>query len=212
MIERLVIFGDSFAYGDGLDNHLEECYAARIAQHFGWELINLGVPGGSNETSKWQLHRFQKQEYANNNNLIMHGLTHPNRTSWIGNEVHGNFYCNLIPVTIGEYKQNISWCNTIQQEWAKHCYSEEWEEYNNWHTVQVFNAFAQQTNQPMLQYYTYDALDNLTGIMENFSMLQNIQWPGKHVFFDHGHLTAEGNQIAADYFIDYISREYSQIL
>lgn len=204
-IKRLVIFGDSFAYGHGLSDRLAQCYAGKIAKHFGWELLNLGVAGGNNETSKWQLHRFQKKDNAYNGNLILHGLSHPNRTSWIGNELNNNFFCNLIPVTIGEYDPGGGdWCRTIQKEWMKHCYSQEWEEYNNWHTVNVFNAFTYQTKQHMLQYYTYDPIANLPGLIPDFGILNNISFPGPHVFFEHGHLTEEGNQIVADWFIDYI--------
>ena len=206
MIERLVIFGDSFAYGQGLDNRLEECYAARVAQHFGWELVNLGVPGGSQESSKWQLHEFQKQENSKSGNLILHGLSHPNRMSWIGNEHHRGFNCNLIPVTIGDYDQGVRWCNDLQKLWVKWCHSAEWEEYNDWHTVQVFNAFAHQTDQPMLQYYTYEYLNDLPGVSLKRPLIEAVQGLSLDMFFDHGHLTAEGNQVVADFLVDYIKQ------
>lgn len=49
MINRLITFGDSYTYGDELQNRLESAWPILVANKFNLELKNLGWPGYSND-------------------------------------------------------------------------------------------------------------------------------------------------------------------
>jgi hypothetical protein len=44
----LVTLGDSWTWGQALDNRLTEVYGRWVSQYFGWDWLNLGQPGSSN--------------------------------------------------------------------------------------------------------------------------------------------------------------------
>ncbi len=63
MDKTLFVNGDSFVFGDGLDNPSEEVWAAKLGNKLNMDVVNLGESGGSNQrilrtTTEWILDYF----------------------------------------------------------------------------------------------------------------------------------------------------------
>lgn len=91
-MKHLVIFGDSWCYGDELGEsyrqpegdsyRLKHCFAGLMAQHYGLELVNYAYPGNSVPGTVRDF--FFWLNYSNEwrESLVLVGYTHPSRTTW----------------------------------------------------------------------------------------------------------------------------------
>ena len=58
MSKTLLVNGDSFTFGDGLDNPSQEVWATKLGNKLNMDVVNLGESGGSNQrilrtTTEW---------------------------------------------------------------------------------------------------------------------------------------------------------------
>jgi len=63
MSKTLLVNGDSFTFGDGLDNPSQEVWATKLGNKLNMDVVNLGESGGSNQrilrtTTEWILDFF----------------------------------------------------------------------------------------------------------------------------------------------------------
>ena len=95
---NLVIFGDSFCYGDELsplsstlrqdEYRLRHCFAGLIAEHYQLQLINYAYPGNSILGTVQDFFFWLKNSNEYTDSLVLFGITSPSRTSWT---VHDHF-------------------------------------------------------------------------------------------------------------------------
>ena len=98
MITRIVGFGDSWIYGNGLleygDNYKadelyrkQNCLIGQLADYLGIcynsdTVKNFGNPGGSLQSTQWDFAQWAMQETDFSHTLIIVGLTFSSRQSW----------------------------------------------------------------------------------------------------------------------------------
>ena len=63
MDKTLLVNGDSFVFGDGLKNTINDVWATKLGDRLNMDVINLGESGGSNQrilrtTTEWILDYF----------------------------------------------------------------------------------------------------------------------------------------------------------
>lgn len=95
MFNKIVTFGDSFAWGDELkapgqsavgdyDNQVyreQHCYTGLLSKHYGVPAENLAFPGGSCQSTRWIYTWWIQQETDPGNCLVLVQLSGPWRTS-----------------------------------------------------------------------------------------------------------------------------------
>jgi hypothetical protein len=109
MFDKIVGFGDSWIYGDELldpvllqqspdahcswtqNQHYREskCFLGLLAQHYGTDVENFGIPGGSLESTEWTYLWWLDHEPNPERCLVIVFLTESNRASFYNpNHVH----------------------------------------------------------------------------------------------------------------------------
>jgi hypothetical protein len=79
MKKKLLTVGDSFTYGDELDNPGIQAWPCQLAELLGYDVCNLGLSGASNTS----IMRITLEELATNHyDLVIIGWTFPGRIEW----------------------------------------------------------------------------------------------------------------------------------
>jgi hypothetical protein len=98
MIKKLVVFGDSWTFGDELicpelkdqvdiadsandEYRLTHCWGGIVADHFDLEFYNFGFNGMSLQSTVWTM-LWWLENHDISDSLVIVGLTQPYRTSW----------------------------------------------------------------------------------------------------------------------------------
>ena len=109
---KLVAVGDSFTYGEELSNR-SDCFASLVAEHLGYECVNLGIPGGSN----WRAVRCLMNQDLSDCGLVIAGWSHYDRFE-IADEA--GIFCNWPGGKRTKFVQEASWRSTIVDYYTMH--------------------------------------------------------------------------------------------
>lgn len=214
-MKYLIAFGCSFTYGDELlDPALvgkEECcarqnddyrnahsYPGILAQHYGLELVNLAINGGSLESERWTLDwLLNKSDIDIRECMLVAGHTQAHRTSWYNPEMQESFNNHANGSWLKEPGNDLDWYN-LQQLWIKKSLDPVWEEYNLRQTVMLFDYVHLKYSIPVIQFKVFDQEPNTD--LPDFTF-QNIA--GNNLK-EHGHPNEKGHQLFAKHLINYI--------
>ena len=75
---RLLTLGDSWTFGDELEDRSKECFSTLVGRRINAEVTNLGWNGISNHGIARRFLESDISEY----NLVLVQMTHPSRTEW----------------------------------------------------------------------------------------------------------------------------------
>ena len=75
---RLLTLGDSWTFGDELEDRSKECFSTLVGRRINAEVTNLGRNGVSNHGIARRFLESDISEY----NLVLVQMTHPSRTEW----------------------------------------------------------------------------------------------------------------------------------
>lgn len=86
---HLLTLGDSFTYGEELENPIEQSWPSILAHKIGYRLVNLGTPGNSNPAICRQLLSHFAAGVEETPNLVVIGWSSPGRMEF--GDMSGNF-------------------------------------------------------------------------------------------------------------------------
>lgn len=156
MLKTLIAFGCSFTYGDELldpniksgelcnsrhndDYRNSHCYAGIVADHYGLELINTAFPGGSLESMRYALY-WASKNCDLQSTLLIAGLTQAHRTSYFDQNLTDNLPWNRFQHSTWLKNNNEDEWSRLNSFWQKMCLSHEWEKFNLYQTIKVFES------------------------------------------------------------------------
>ena len=187
-IRKLVVFGDSWSYGDELvapefrdlseedfrDHYdenrpyrLDHCYAGLVAKHFDLELDNMAFPGSSLESMRWNFMWYLRNGQSTDDVLFLVGLTDATRQSWF-NPLHEisrkdpqwNRHMHGTWLTQPNPDIDDNWFK-LQKLWLGMSYHTDWAEYNYQQTINLFDQSASRYGIPVVQ---FSVLPNRYGV------------------------------------------------
>jgi hypothetical protein len=217
-MKYLISFGCSFTYGDELlDPALvgkEDCcvsqnddyrnshsYPGILARHYGLELVNLAINGGSLESERWTLDwLLNKSDIDIQECMLIAGHTQAYRNSWYDPESQGSSNNLANGTWLVEPGVDPEW-HKLQQLWIKKSLDPVWEKYNLRQTVMLFDYVCLKYSIPVVQ---FKAFENEPDVAElpNFTF-ERIA--GSNLK-PHGHPDEKGHQLFANHLINYIDR------
>ena len=113
-VKRLYTIGDSWTYGDELDNPIEESWPSVLSKDIGCELVNEGVNGGSND---WMFRRtveWVSKHKSIDGVIVIVGWSEPNRREendfLLGDEIPDLFLNDRL-----SHKKSICYMITLQE-------------------------------------------------------------------------------------------------
>ena len=243
-IKKLVAFGCSWTYGDELvapefrnlneaefRDHYDEnkpyrlanCYAGRIADHYGLELDNMAFPGSSLESMRWNLMWYLRNGMPTDDVIFVVGLTDATRQSWL-NPLHEisrkdpqwNRHMHGTWLTQPNPDIDDNWFR-LQKLWMGMSYHIDWAEYNFQQTINLFDQAQSRYGIPVVQ---FSVLENRYGVTApsliysgtNFRDILNQKKKdlGVEPFARGGHPNEKGHQLIADHLIEHI--KYAKML
>jgi hypothetical protein len=180
-IRKLVAFGCSWTYGDGLvdptlkknsnditmlsrcpDNEsyrLQNSYPGLIAQHYQADLENCACFGGSLESMRWSLFWWLKNNNIENDTLFLFGLADSSRQSWFNPDGplikfepdHNNHVHSAWINSDCPEIKDTQW-EELQKLWVGMSYNQEWRNYNFYQAVHLFDHINSRYNVPVIQF------------------------------------------------------------
>lgn len=144
MTKKILCIGDSFTYGDDLENPEIDSWPAVLANDNGHHVTNMGFSGGSLDRCIRILFENIDDQY----DLVIFGCP-----PWVRQETY--FLLHNKPIEIGTHK-------TVRVPWEDSFYKFSYEDlyyYKKWlmNIIQV-QSFLKQSNQKYLMHVTYQLL------------------------------------------------------
>ena len=227
MIKKIVGFGDSWIYGEGLTPNntpadmptydlrrpvLEEqyrhkhCLLGQIGKNLNLPTVNLGISGGSLATTQWEFFKWYNSTNNPSEYLIIIGLTFDNRDSWWTTTDHGR-----------NYMHSSASDNSVQASDHKWSYIKKWMLVNSenaelhqaryWIAVNFFDSFCKTHNISLLQFNIFHPTkiyqaDSLHSPSENsMTILNKINdSTGQCMISACSHPNEKGAKWLADYY------------
>lgn len=237
MISTVVAFGCSMTWGSELrdpnikdlsadedsrnDNYrLANSFPGLIADHYNLKLENMAGPSHSLQSMIWNFEWWLNQVKTPEDNLLLFGLTEPQRTTWWDNHrSHGA----------------EPWHNYIQSNWLENPHSGP--TYDKWHTVHkvwrasaseqlyikqyqsavyLFSGTCERLKIPYIQINMFSNMPKIpfSTVVNNCYGLE-LCLKGDKSKVPHlmkGHPDKIGHKIIADYLIEHIDKKYSTLL
>jgi hypothetical protein len=179
MIKKVVGFGDSWMYGDELDEATREqdCFLGQLGQHYNIPAENYGINGSSLQSAMWTFLWWLEKEPRPSECLVLVGLTSSyrfshydtNRTSPNLNNTDVRPADNLIHSSWPTYNFSKDFAQLIKlQTVLTAC--DEWKILNYQQTVLFFDGVSARQHIPLVQF----------NIMPDYARIKNVPtlpWP-----------------------------------
>jgi len=168
-IRKLVVFGDSWTFGDELmapelatradrynampendQYRLQHCWARHVADHFGLELVNLSFNGMSLQSMIWTA-LWWVNNHDVSDSLAIAALTLDHRTSWYQDNIPGrtpkwNMHMHSAwEHTSGPWKE-------VKQNYFQHSQGDALDRYQRQQAVLCFDSIADRHQIPVVQF------------------------------------------------------------
>lgn len=179
MIKKVVGFGDSWMYGDELDDTTREqdCFLGQLGQHYNVPVENYGINGSSLQSAIWTFLWWLQKEPQPSDCLVLVGLTSSyrfsyydsNRTSKNLDKVVGNPIDNLIHSSWPLHHFNDDFAQLIKLQTVL-ATSDEWKHLNYQQAILFFDGVSARQHIPLIQF----------NIMPDFKSIKNVPsliWP-----------------------------------
>ena len=220
MVKSLIAFGCSFTYGDELvDPNIKlgetcsssynlayrnrHCYAGIVANHYSLDFINLALPGGTLESMRYALY-WAQQNYDLSETLLIAGLTQAHRNSYFDESLDVDPWVRHRHSTWLKSDQGNAWVS-LDKMWQTLCQCKEWQKFNLYQTVQVF----ENAKTPLILLPVFAGEPDFDSQFKTDFVLRNLL-SGEH-YYNHGHPNETGHQIIAQRLIEYIDHAKLQV-
>jgi hypothetical protein len=180
-IEKVVGFGDSWMYGDELDDATREqdCFLGQLGQYYNVPVENYGINGSSLQSTIYTFLWWLEQEPNPSECLVLVGLTSSYRFSHYD---HNRTSPNLDHIQTGPADKLVhsawplhNFTNEFQQliklQTVLAC-GDEWKRLNYWQTVLFFDGISARHRIPLIQFNIMPDYA-VTGIKN----LPTLTWP-----------------------------------
>jgi hypothetical protein len=173
MIKKVVGFGDSWMYGDELDDATREqdCFLGQLGQHYNVPVENYGINGSSLQSAMWTFLWWLEKEPRPSECLVLVGLTSSyrfsyydaNRTSKNLDKANGNPEDNLVHSSWPLHNFNDDFAQLIKLQTVL-ATSDEWKHLNYQQAILFFDGVSSRQHIPLIQF----------NIMPDFKSIKNV--------------------------------------
>jgi hypothetical protein len=173
MIKKVVGFGDSWMYGDELDDATREqdCFLGQLGQHYNVPVENYGINGSSLQSAMWTFLWWLEKEPRPSECLVLVGLTSSyrfsyydaNRTSKNLDKANGNPVDNLVHSSWPLHNFNDDFAQLIKLQTVL-ATSDEWKHLNYQQAILFFDGVSSRQHIPLIQF----------NIMPDFKSIKNV--------------------------------------
>ena len=219
MIKQLVVFGDSWTFGDELlcpdlndqasivnpDNdkyRMSHCWGGIVANQFDLKFYNFGLNGMSLQSTMWTLLWWLKN-HNTDNSLIVIGLTDPSRTSWYLSDSHLRDPQWNTHIHSAWDQKKETW-NTIKKIHYTHSYCNELLVHNREQSIIFFDGIQHRYNIPIIQFDCYKDQTKFYSQYHAYPGESAINWIGEHRT-QTNHPTKSGHIIISNRLISWIN-------
>jgi hypothetical protein len=171
MISRIVGFGDSWIFGDGLQEvgnqptqrkyRVQNGLIGQLAAHLAIPydsatVVNHGVSGGSLQSTQWEFAQWAMRQENFGNTLVVIGLTESSRQSWFTKTfdqdgcARVNYAHSHTPGCFQGWENFIKFANVYAND------KEMWS-LNYWLTTEFFGSWAKINNIPLCMFNVFPA-------------------------------------------------------
>jgi hypothetical protein len=198
MIKKIVGFGDSWIYGEGLTpNNItadmptydlmrpvlekqyrhEHCLLGQIGKNLNLPIVNLGISGGSLATTQWEFFKWYNSTNNPSEYLVIIGLTADTRDSWWTTTDNGRLYMHSSASDKSSQASDHKWSH-IRKWMLVNSENAELQQARYWITVNFFDSFCKTHNIPLFQFNIFNPtkiyqVDSLHDPFENTVELLN---------------------------------------
>lgn len=225
--DKIVTFGDSFAWGDELiapdqvaaadyANRFyreQKCYTGILAEHYGVASENLAFPGGSCQSTRWIYTWWRQQEPNPMSCLVLVQLSGPWRTSQFDRHR-------------ARHETDPEWNQFIHSSWVDYYRTHHKQAYDYFRLEHDLADSDQRNNMVQAETYLFFQgqqsqvglvlmFNSQTASLDHTVRPKSLAWPDaclqtllpqKHLWAPNGHLNKAGHEMAAEMLIQEIDR------
>ena len=226
MINKIVGFGDSWIYGNGLtpnnipddmpawdlqrsvleDQYLKDnCILGQIGKNFNLPTYNYGISGGSLTSTIWEFSKWCQSDVDHQSCLVIIGLTSDTRESWWTTTDDKREYIHSV-YTEAYHQWDAKW-HPIRKWMTLHSENEKLWQTRYWTALQLFDSFCKINNISLLQVnifrptkiFNVNSLHDSTSCMSDLLQL-NQRKSNINLIAPCGHPNEQGAKKLADYY------------